>query len=198
MKNFLLLLCCCCCFACSPKKGKKLQKGQNTDWIVSDTLSKNEEQESFFESPIDSTAEIVIEEEPPPPHLIFSLRKTSCYGQCPTYHIKLFSDGRALYEGKKYVARLGHYETRIGPDLIDQIGAWAKRYGFFTFGEQYPQDGFFMADLPSTITHLKLDGEEATITNNYDGPKALRDLEKELELFFEALNWTLIQRASDH
>ncbi|MEM8909088.1 MAG: hypothetical protein AAGD05_14680, partial [Bacteroidota bacterium] len=59
---------------------------------------------------------------------------------------------------------------------------------------QYPQDGRFLADLPSTITYFKLNDLEQTITNNYDGPAELRVLEEAIEQFFEALDWTKVQQ----
>ena len=33
----------------------------------------------------------------------FSMRRTACFGQCPTYEVSFFQDGKVLYQGKKFV-----------------------------------------------------------------------------------------------
>ena len=30
----------------------------------------------------------------------FSMKRTPCYGKCPTYNIIFFNDGKVIYEGK--------------------------------------------------------------------------------------------------
>ena len=162
-----------------------------------DTLSTEDGHEVFSDHPFDLEEAIDTlgeDLEIPPPHLLASFRKTSCYGQCPAFHYKLFSDGRAIYHGKQNVDKLGYYEASVQPELIHQVRSIINEYEFFDLAEQYPEDGNFLADLPSVITHFRIDGQEMTITNNYDCPKQLIDLEKAIQAFFENLEWRQLVR----
>ena len=48
------------------------------------------------ETPVDTTTPVVTEEEPQieekKPYQIFGYRKTACFGKCPVYEVKIYTD----------------------------------------------------------------------------------------------------------
>ena len=125
--------------------------------------------------------------------LVASLQKTACYGTCPSFEVKYYSDGRISYHGKLHAKRMGIYEAWGDENFKTSLELLARKYNYFDFEEEYPTNGREIADLPSTITSLSIDGRKRQVTNNYESPLPLREFEKELEALFDQQNWTLIK-----
>lgn len=137
-------------------------------------------------------------EEPPteaPPYLVAVLEKTTCYGKCPVFEVRLFSNGHLTYLGKKEVAMLGRYEAWTDLTLLEKVKAAAYQVHYFQLAEVYPTNQRQIEDIPLTITYLNFDDREKTIMNNYGSPKALRDFEDLLEGLLLKVNWKRIGRA---
>lgn len=197
--SYCLILCGLLLSACSPKNAKILDNPVSNDaeWTAQDSSSLVDQPEVFDTDPFENEVEVEIEVEEEialAPYLMASFRRTSCYGQCPTFLIKLFSDGRAIYHGKQNVQRMGYYEAILNPEQVGQFQDLLVRHRIFDFADQYPKDGNFLADFPSAVIHCQLDGREHTITNNYDCPNSLIVLEQAVESFFENLEWNQLVR----
>lgn len=52
---------------------------------------------------------------PPAPDAWISLSRGACYGECPIYDVTVRADGEVSYEGKGFVATMGHATHRIDP-----------------------------------------------------------------------------------
>lgn len=143
------------------------------------------------EETVDKPEEIVVEmeEEEEQVYLLCEFRRTSCYGKCPVYAIKLYSDGRAEFNGVANIEKIGLYEAHCDPQDFESLFTAAEKANYFVLRSQYPVDGQKLSDLPKTITYLKRNGLEKRIINNYDAPPALINFEKWLDIFFEALDW---------
>ncbi len=55
-----------------------------------------------------------MEKEDEPTRKLISYSQGACFGQCPSFTIDIFSDGRMLYVGKSYAKLQGIYEKSIG------------------------------------------------------------------------------------
>jgi len=121
--------------------------------------------------------------------LICELRRTSCYGKCPSYSIKLYSDGSVNYHGKANVEKLGHYSAYCNPQSFEAIFAAANVANYFVLRSQYPTDGRVIPDLPKTISYLKREGLEKRVIDNFEAPPSLIKFEKWLDNFFDDLTW---------
>jgi len=124
-----------------------------------------------------------------PVYLLCELRRTSCYGKCPSFQLKLYSDGKVTYHGKAHVQRLGRYIAFCEPEQFEAIFTAAEEANFFVLRSQYPEDGRKIPDLPKTITYLKRDGLEKRVINQFDAPVPLIQFEKWLDTFFDSLDW---------
>lgn len=124
--------------------------------------------------------------------LIASIKKTGCFGKCPTYEAQLFSDGQVLYKGTAHVDRIGTYEAVPGMDKADEVMRKAMEINFFDFESKYPKEGRLIADVSNTITFIRSGRTEKEVFNNHDAPKELRDFETYLADFFNSLKYVKV------
>jgi len=106
--------------------------------------------------------------------IIISLERTPCYGSCPIYKMSIYSDGTALYYGKRFVNKIGSYSFRVSKETIEYILNKAIEINFFQLEDQYTEN---ISDLPKTITYIKNGKEKKKIVNYYGAPKKLREFE---------------------
>ncbi len=123
------------------------------------------------------------------PYLALRLEKTSCFGNCPTLEIKLFSDGRAQWNGKHHANRMGLHETHVEEVFLQNILSRALQINYFSLSDHYPVNGKYLSDLPNTITYLNDSELEKSILRNHDGPKHLRQFENFIIESFDGLDW---------
>lgn len=131
------------------------------------------------------------------PYLMASIERTPCFGRCPHYKITVFSDGKVLYEGKRFVEKIGTYEGKIGIDKLKQIEARAKDIKYFEFADRYPTGNDHISDLPAAITYFKYQDKEKTITNRHDSPNTLREYEDFLDSILMNIEWKTISSPND-
>lgn len=127
--------------------------------------------------------------EPPFNTLIASIKRTKCYGKCPSYEAKIFASGLVLFEGQQHSIREGLYEAYLLPAQIDSLMMQAERIEFFDMAQHYPVSGFTLSGLPSTITYLKGNISENKIINNHNAPLELRRYERYFEKLLDELDW---------
>ncbi|GJM32659.1 MAG: hypothetical protein DHS20C18_16600 [Saprospiraceae bacterium] len=131
------------------------------------------------------------------PHLIATIRKTACYGKCPVYEAKFYSDGRATYHGRKFVDLEGYFVAPIDDEFIIEIIDTANSLGYFKLEDTYPVSGRNITDLPNVITMVNDGKQEKTITNNHEAPANLVDFERYLEQQIDLLDWTEVESFND-
>lgn len=169
-------------FSCNRKSGKA--KVGEVQPIEAETVDATED------LVIDTIANTVDEDEGPEPvYVLCELQRTSCYGKCPTFKIKLYSDGKVIYQGKANVERMGRFVAFCEPQQFESIFTAAEQANYFVLRSQYPEDGRKLSDLPKTITYLKRNGLEKRVINNFDAPADLVQFEHWLDDFFASLDW---------
>ena len=53
----------------------------------------------------------------------FVLERTACFGTCPTYRLTINGDGKAYYEGRRFVPREGRYAGQVDAAKMKALGA---------------------------------------------------------------------------
>jgi len=141
---------------------------------------------------------VKVEEEPvqAPPYLVAVIKKTACYGICPVFEARLFSNGHLTYHGEQDVTLLGRYEAWTELTLLESIKNKAYQTGYFNLSDVYPVNQKGIDDIPKTITYLNFDEREKTIINNYASPKLLRDFEDFLETTLLKVSWKKMDSGS--
>jgi len=106
--------------------------------------------------------------------LIISLERTPCYGTCPIYKIKIFSDGSAFYHGERFVEKIGNYEFSVSKETLNYILKKADEIGFFELEDKYTAN---ITDLPKTTTFIKNGKHKKRVVDYYGAPKTLKEFE---------------------
>ena len=128
------------------------------------------------------------------PIILTSIRRSGCFGTCPVYEAKIFSNGRAIYEGKRNVAKLGLFEAMVPAELMDQLKRTLVETGYFGFEKSYPRDAKTMiSDLPTVYTSASDGVRKNAVRNNHLAPEELHRFEDAVDQMLDQLMWTRIE-----
>lgn len=127
------------------------------------------------------------------PKVLFSLERTTCYGQCPYYNVEIYDDGTARYHGKQYVERLGVYTAIVPDSVVHQLRIRTQVIDYQNFYPKYPKRGLGIIDLPMCISSVEMGGVLKTIYNRNEAPVALIEYERLFDDLVEDLNWRPMQ-----
>jgi len=119
---------------------------------------------------------------------VVGLQKTACFGKCPVYQVKLFNDGTATWHGQMNVERMGWHEATVGKEVLAAIKQKVSEVRYLDFAAQYPTVNK-VADLPSTVTYIRIGDIEKQVINTYQGPAELEAFESYLEGIIMGLPW---------
>ncbi|MEY3368637.1 MAG: hypothetical protein RI973_1792 [Bacteroidota bacterium] len=122
-------------------------------------------------------------------YLFVAYEKTACFGRCPVYQVQLYSDGKATWNGRMNVSKLGNYEGRVSQEQLKAIRQKVHDVRFLDFENAYPTDGQRIVDLPVTITYIRIGDMDKTVKNTHGAPQSLKEFEKYLEAVFEGITW---------
>jgi len=154
---------------------------------------------------VEETDTGIVEEDPevidettkePPVYVVAKISRSGCYGECPVYVGKFYSNGKVTYEGKKHVSNIGLFETEVPPATLVELIKAAKNKGYFEMADAYPVNkDHVIVDLPTTFTSFAIgpDSDKA-IANNHDGPKELKQLEEYLDGLLDNFVWTRVEK----
>jgi hypothetical protein len=106
--------------------------------------------------------------------LTISLEKTACFGTCPVFKIKIFKNGKGIFEGKKCVKKTGLIDFKLSQKEIQKILVKAENIKFSEMLDEYSEK---ITDLPTTYIQIK----EKKIKDYFGAPKKLKDLETLIE-----------------
>ena len=106
--------------------------------------------------------------------LTISLEKTACFGTCPVFKIKIFKNGKGIFEGKKFVKKTGLIDFKLSQQEIQKILVKAENIKFPEMLDEYSEK---ITDLPTTYIQIK----EKKIKDYFGAPKKLKDLETLIE-----------------
>lgn len=94
-----------------------------------------------------------------------SLERTPCFGGCPIYKVTLKPDGTVIYDGKRFVEKIGKYEGQVTPEDVIKIRDVATKLDFWKLKDKYTAQ---ITDMPSAIVTIDA-GDKKKTTDNYGG-----------------------------
>jgi len=116
-------------------------------------------------------AERSFPDNPDPSEILIALKRTGCYGTCPSYRVEVHGDGEVRYHGEGNVLVKGSHGSHIDPAII------APLLDLFRRGNYFALDGYYIypvSDLPTYITRLRI-GERDKFVLNYGGSFSFDD-----------------------
>jgi len=114
--------------------------------------------------------------------LRITLRRSGCYGMCPTYEIEIHGDGTVLYDGAAYVGTTGRRKVKISqPSLVKLVDAFRKA-DYFSLSDGYVSG---VTDMPTSASSISFDGQAKSVLD-YLGrsvgmPPAVSDVEEAID-----------------
>jgi len=118
-----------------------------------------------------------------------ALKRTMCYGTCPSYNFQVFNDGRASLTVGRFAEDVlgrtldqGNYSGSVVFTDVDRIIAVASSLNYFDLSERY--DDEMLMDLPAAISKIR----GHTVLNRYGGPN-LDELYTEIEKLMASTDW---------
>ncbi len=149
--------------------------------------------ETVTEAPSD-TADLASEEIPVDSDstaeraLFASIERTFCFGRCPVYKMRIYSDGSVEYEGIRDVDMIGKYTTTITKSKMNAILKMAEEIKFFELEDEY--DDPMVTDLPSATTSVVgHDGKTKSVKRRHGFPKRILQLEKLFDDLMKSERW---------
>ena len=165
--------------ACNPKTAQKVTEPTPTPEEESKPLG--------IESPTGTKSDKEV-------YTMLMYKKTPCYGKCPVYEVKISNDGKATYEGKMNVEKMGSFVGKVSGDGLKTLRDKLEMSGIYDFANAYPTDGKQISDLPTTIIEYRVGDMIKSIRDKHDAPAKLKDLEKWIEAYIESIEWTRLPK----
>jgi uncharacterized protein DUF6438/ankyrin repeat protein len=135
---------------------------------------------------------------------VITLERTACLGSCPVYNLAIYKDGSTVYEGKENVRVKGTETDRIEADAVRRLADKLVAAHYFSLESKYVSiktaDGSEMVvtDLPSTYTSFNWEGHTKKIDDYVGGPKALHELENEIDQVAKTSRYIRIDAETVH
>jgi len=114
------------------------------------------------------------------------MEKTTCMGTCPAFIFNVYPDGSATYKGTHNVTNIGDFIAKLTDEQLNNLKNSFNEADFFNFANVYSAN---VSDLPTTFIYYHNGKENLKVTDYYDAPDKLKDLEKKVEDFISTLDW---------
>ncbi len=119
-----------------------------------------------------------------PTDTVITLERTECFGTCPDYKITISADGNVIFDGRRFVKKVGKAKSTVSQEQLREIIAAFEDINYFELRDKYegPGDGCkqLVTDHPSAITSIRIDGKSKTVRHYYGcwGVEVLAELKK--------------------
>jgi hypothetical protein len=119
------------------------------------------------------------------------LKRTSCYGSCPSYEVTIAGDGTIHFSGGAVGVQIpGDHIAHISPEAVRLLVQEFRRADFFSARDQYEGN---WTDNPTQTLTLSVAGRTKTVVD-YVGtdaglPLAIRNLENEIDEVAGTVRW---------
>ena len=132
-----------------------------------------------------------------------TLARSVCYGTCASYEVTVSSDGKILYNGKKFVKISGQIEDKVTGEQLRQLQDEIKKAKYFSLRTSYAdeKDGCMVmgSDSPWVETSVQINTRKRTIRHYlgcYSGSKKfdaelarLLQLERRIDQIINIERW---------
>jgi len=97
-------------------------------------------------------------------NLEITLDRTTCYGTCPSYVVKVTGSGQVSYCGFTYVDERGRRTRQVDPNEVRSLYAQILAADFFNLQDEYFAN---ITDGPSYRVSVSVDGQTKAVRDYY-------------------------------
>lgn len=118
-----------------------------------------------------------------------TLERTMCYGPCPVYRVTFNKDGKAIYEGRNNVDKIGRYVGEVDLSDFEKMSELLERLKFGELNSDYSADKE-NSELQTVITSVSYNQGEKCVSNHGDsGPMEIWAVEKVVDGIVQDIYW---------
>lgn len=122
-------------------------------------------------------------------NVVITLKRSACFGICPTYNITIYGNGTVIYEGTANVNMTGIQISNIAEDNLRLLISEFKKIDYFSLNETEIAS-HVVYDVPMFTTSLSINGKIKTIKHYETAvPKQLTDLENKIDEIVNSSQW---------
>jgi hypothetical protein len=115
------------------------------------------------------------------------LERTTCFGSCPAYTVRIQADGQVTWKGVNYVKVVGNASARVPAVQARTLIEKAVANGFWDLNAGYSAN---VTDAPTYFTTLHIGTREKRVGDYASmAPKPLQDLETEIDSLANTYRW---------
>jgi len=120
------------------------------------------------------------------PYEMIKMQRGACFGACPMFTISISSDGRAELIGERFLDKIGIYQKTIDKNSLSTLQKAFIDSKFFDFKDEYTAN---ITDLPTTYLTFTHEGKTKMITDYYNTPEKIHQLEKLVDEIVQKNDW---------
>ena len=125
----------------------------------------------------------------PDSNVTITLRRTVCYGRCPSYQVSITPRG-IVFEGDAFVAAVGRHTGAVDPHAVRELAKKFVAADFYSMNDEYRAG---VTDNPTYILSISIDDHKKQIVD-YVGswvgmPAVITDLEDAVDAFAQTSRW---------
>ena len=122
---------------------------------------------------------------------LIKMRKTPCFGRCPYFEVSIYDNGLVIYDGMKFVEKIGKYSSTIHEKKVALIKDYIRRVDFFSFEKEYDAR---VTDLPSVIIEVNYQNKNHKVKGRYRVPEKFKMFTKFIDnLLLEINSWDKVK-----
>jgi Domain of unknown function (DUF6438) len=127
-----------------------------------------------------------------PDSVFTSIERSPCFGKCPVFKAVILNSGKAVYEGRSSVKKLGMFTGLVSEAQIKLLQQKAMDLKMDTLLAEYVNP--HLADFPSHKVSFLIKGELKSIyIMSTDPPLPVTEYEQLLEETLDQVNWTKME-----
>lgn len=129
-------------------------------------------------------------EEPDSDKLLISMKKESCFGDCPAYTFNLYDGGYCEFIGVSNTYKQGKHALTLSKEKFKEVKTAFKEADVFQYEDYYESN---IPDLPTVVLSYHEGDRSKTITGKRERPDAVHKLQFRLEQIAESrTGWEII------
>lgn len=118
--------------------------------------------------------------------LLFSYKRTPCYGNCPVFEFKVYQDGWASYRGSNFVDMMGIYTANLTYEQMLRIKKIFSEAHYYAFRNKYDDDRL---DIPAMIIEYHGPQGVKKVLARTNIPHSFRTMAEDLEVLADDIKW---------
>jgi hypothetical protein len=156
-----------------------VRDGQTVAAIVTETVAEQELPKATLHTP-----------DVPLDQVHLTLRRSGCFGSCPSYGVEVYGDGHAVYSGSDFVDVVGEHRYSISQQAVAKLFDSLRSKDLWSLRDSYRAS---ITDNAAYQITMQL-GEQTRSIEDYVGqavgmPVAVTEFEKELDTAAGSENW---------